>query len=182
MHTFNPKVIQFINRFDEKLIKKNIKNLGIIYRNYSKKIDKKKLLNFKVFCKKNKFKFYLANQVKLSIKYNLDGVYLPSFNKKTKINKSNIIKNFTILGSAHNIIEINNKINQGCEMIFIASLFKNKKSNKFLNMAKFNLLTLNYKTKFIALGGINENNIKKIKLLNVFGYWGITIFQKKTGL
>ena len=182
MHLHIPKIFQFIDRFDQNLIKKNIRNLGIIYRNYSRPINENSLIKFKKFCKKNKFNFYLANQIKLAIKFNLNGVYLPSFNKKTKIHNSTIYKNFQILGSAHNNIEINNKINQGCEVIFLSPLFKNKKSSKFLDITKFNLLTLNHKVKFIALGGINEKNIKKIKLLNAFGYSGISFFQKKTGL
>ena len=182
MHLNIPKIFQFIDCFDQNLIKKKIKNLGIIYRNYSKPINENNLVKFKKFCQKNKFKFYLANQLKLAVKFNLNGVYLPSFNKKTKVYKSTISKNFKVLGSAHNNIEINNKINQGCEVIFLSPLFKNKKSHKFLDVAKFNLLTLNYNVKFIALGGINEKNIKKFKLLNAFGYSGISFFQKKTGL
>ena len=184
MHLNIPKIFQFIDRFDQNLIKKNIRNLGIIYRNYLKPINEDGLIKFKKFCEKNKFKFYLANQVKIAIKFRLNGVYLPSFNKKNKIYNSVLPKDFKILGSAHNSIEINDKIKQGCEIIFLSPLFKNKKSHNFLDINKFNLLTLNYnyKVKFIALGGISEKNIKKIKLLNAFGYSGISFFQKKTGL
>ena len=34
--------------------------------------------------------------------------------------------------------------------------------------------------KVIALGGVNKKNIKKIKLLNVYGFAAINYFQKKT--
>ncbi len=131
---------------------------------------------------KNKYKLYLANNFKIALKYRLNGVYIPSYNKKIKINKTNLFKNFKILGSAHNKIEINKKINQGCEIIFISPLYKTKRKINFLDTSKFNLLTSDYKVKFIALGGISENNKKKIKMLNAFGYSGISIFQKKTGL
>ena len=53
----------------------------------------------------------------------LSGVYLPAFNKKKIIKKFKLRKNFQILGSAHNLIEINRKIEQGCEIIFLAPLF-----------------------------------------------------------
>ena len=43
----------------------------------------------------------------------LSGVYLPAFNKKRIIKKFKLRKNFQILGSAHNLIEINRKIEQG---------------------------------------------------------------------
>ena len=112
----------------------------------------------------------------------LSGVYLPSFNKKNIIKRFKLRKNFKILGSAHNIIEINKKIEQGCEIIFLAPLFKTKKSKNHLNISKFNILTLNKKIKFVALGGINSNNISKTKMLNICGISGISMFQKKTGL
>jgi len=92
------------------------------------------------------------------------------------------LKNFQILGSAHNLIEINRKIEQGCEIIFLAPLFKTKKSKNHLNISKFNILTLNKKVKFVALGGIKKNNISKTKMLNICGISGISMFQKKTGL
>ena len=33
--------------------------------------------------------------------------------------------------------------------------------------------------KVIALGGINKKNIKKLNLLNVYGYSGISLFSTK---
>ena len=140
------------------------------------------MVKFKKFCVKNKIKLYLANNINLATKLMLSGVYLPAFNKKNIIKKSKLRKNFKVLGSAHNIIEINKKIEQGCEIIFLASLFKTKKSKKYLNVSKFNILTLNKKVKFVALGGINNNNVSKTKMLNVCGISGISMFQKKTGL
>jgi len=112
----------------------------------------------------------------------LSGVYLPSFNKKNIIKRFKLRKNFKILGSAHNIIEINKKIEQGCEIIFLAPLFKTKKTKNHLNISKFNILTLNKKIKFVALGGINSNNISKTRMLNICGISGISMFKKKTGL
>ena len=34
----------------------------------------------------------------------------------------------------------------------------------------------------MALGGINEKNFKKLKMVNTKGFAGISIFKKKTGL
>ena len=85
-----------------------------------------------------------------------------------------------IFETANNFKEILIKRKQGCKVIFLSPIFKVKKSNYFLNISKFNILTLDQKTKFIALGGIKNNNLNKIKLLNVFGFAGISFFQKKT--
>ena len=34
----------------------------------------------------------------------------------------------------------------------------------------------------LALGGISEHNIRKLRLLHIKGFGGISIFKKKTGL
>ena len=182
MHNNIPKLFQFIESFETNLIKNRTKNLGVIYRNYSNKINISNLVKFKKFFLKNKIKLYLANNINLAIKLMLSGVYLPAFNKKKIIKKFKLRKNFQILGSAHNLIEINRKIEQGCEIIFLAPLFKTKKSKNYLNIIKFNILTLNKKVKFVALGGIKKKNISKTKMLNICGISGISMFQKKTGL
>jgi len=57
-----------------------------------------------------------------------------------------------------------------------------KKKNKFLDINKFNILSRSNKSEFLALGGINQKNISKLKLLNIKGFGGIKLFKKKTGL
>ena len=80
MHMMNK--YYFISRFDTNNIQKLDKQTTIIYRNYnSKTIDEKLILKIKKYCKTKKIKFYLSNNIKLAIKLDLDGAYLPSFNK-----------------------------------------------------------------------------------------------------
>ena len=157
------------------------KNIGIIYRNYNEKIDEKTLILIRDYCKKKNQKFYLSNSLKIAIKLRLDGFYIPSFNKKFNIKNYNYQKKFQIIGSAHNEMEIINKQNQGCNLIFLAPTFSVKKKNSFLGTCKFNKLSQNRRAKFIALGGINNKNINKINLLNCFGFAGIS-WIKKNGL
>ena len=71
-------------------------------------------------------------------------------------------KNFSIIGSAHNQKEIQKKISQKCEAIFLSPVFNVKKSKKKLGLHKFNFLSQYNKTKIFALGGINKNNIRKL--------------------
>ena len=91
-------------------------------------------------------------------------------------------RNLKVIGSAHNIKEIKIKEKQGVEVLFISPLFNLKKSNRFLEVLKFNLLAQTTSKKIIALGGINQSNIKKLNLLKVEGFAGISYFQKKTAL
>jgi thiamine-phosphate pyrophosphorylase len=101
------KKYYFINKFDTNIIDKLDRQASIIYRNYSSKGQDENLV-FKIsqYCKKKKIKFYLSNNIKLAIKLNLEGAYLPSFNKSLKHLAYSFKKNFKIVGSAHNLKEI----------------------------------------------------------------------------
>ena len=157
------------------------KNIALIYRNYEKKPSKSLITKIKNYCKKRKIKFYLSNNYKMAVNLDLDGVYLPSFNKEIILNIFSKRKNFLILGSAHSMQEIKIKQKQGCKLIFLAPIFKVNKKKHFLGVNKFNQLATNKKIDFIALGGINDLNIKKINLLNCYGFAGIR-WIKKNGL
>ena len=170
----------FINDYNHAELSKLSKNITIIYRNYKKNIDISTLISIKNYCKKNKNKFFISNNIKLAIRYKLDGVYIPAFNKQINFIKYSLPRNFKILGSAHNNFEISIKQKQGCNIIFVSPIFKIKKKKYFLDVIKFNLLALNKKIKFIALGGINEKNRNRLNLLAICGFAGISYFQKKT--
>ena len=119
----------------------------------------------------------LSNNIKLALQLDLDGVYLPSFNKSNKINIYSKKNKFLVLGSAHNLKEIIIKENQNVDVLFLASLFNKKKT--FLGLQRFKILKSNTKLRIIALGGINKNNLSKLKLLNVYGFAAISFFNKK---
>jgi thiamine-phosphate pyrophosphorylase len=182
MQLNNFKVYCFVNEFNLTELSQLGKNINIIYRNYKNSCDFETILKLKEYCKKSYYKLYISNNFKLSIKFNLDGVYIPSFNKKINfVQKHSLPKNFKIVGSAHNITEINQKLSQGCNEIFLSPIFKVKKSKNFLGITKFNFMTLNHKVKFIALGGINEKNFNMLKLLKSKSFASIS-WAKKNGL
>lgn len=108
----------------------------------------------------------------------MDGVYIPSFNKNLNFSNLNIQRKFEIIGSAHNKKEIIIKKHQNCKLIFLAPLFKTTKNKKYLNIIKYNLITLNEKKKFVALGGISKSNIKKVYLTKSIGFAGISWIKK----
>ena len=148
----------------------------IIYRNYSSKtINEKLILELKKYCRKKRIKFYLSNNIQLAIKLDLDGVYIPSFNKSTQHLAYSFKKNFKIVGSAHNLREIRIKERQKVKKIFLSSLFK--KNKNFLGINKFNLISKLTRKKIIALGGISQKNKKKLKILNHSGFAGISYFE-----
>ena len=161
-------------------IKKQDKKTIIIYRNYSlNKIDENLILKIKSFCKKNSLKFYLSNNIKLSIKLNLDGAYIPSFNKQFNHLSFSLKKNFNLIGSAHNIKEIRIKELQKVNRIVLSSLFKENKN--YLGICRFKLLNEQSKKEVVALGGISKKNIKKLNLTNIKEFAGISYFEQKKG-
>ena len=167
----------FINSFEPDLIKCQDKNTIIIYRNYEKKNNIKEIINLKNFCKKNCFKLILANNIKLALKLGINGAYLPSFNQKYSHLSYSFKKDFILLGSAHNYKEINIKNKQEVKRIFFSSIFK--KNKNYLGLNKFKNYINTYDNRFVALGGITNSNLKKIKLTKAIGFAGITFFKKK---
>ncbi len=170
-----PTKYYFINKFDTKYLDKQKINTAIIYRNYDKKIDIALILKIKNYCKKNKFKFFLSNNIKLAINLNLDGAYIPAFNKSTRHLSYNVKENFLLIGSAHNNNEIRIKELQCVEIIFLSSIFK--KNKNYLGINRFKIISNFTKKKIIALGGISNKNIKLLNLTSSFGFAGISYFK-----
>ena len=177
MHNNLPAYFFFVKNFKKEHIRKLDKKIAIIYRNYSIINNIKTILEIKKICKENGRKFYLSNNLKLAITLDLDGVYLPSFNKKLNVAQINIKKKFIIIGSAHSVDEIKIKERQGVKLIFLSPLFKTNKKTKYLNPVKFNYLASKTPKKIIALGGITSKNLNKLKMVNAFGFAGITYFE-----
>ena len=170
-------IYYYIDKFNRDEIYKLNKTINIIYRNYSSRFNKKEILQLVTFCKKQRRKVYISDNLKLALRFNFDGVYIPAFNKT--LNYKNISKkNFEIIGSAHNIKEVINKEYQGCTKIFLSPIFKSKKNKNYLGVTKFNIIKLNAKKDIISLGGINMKNIKKLKMCNIKGFAGITWIKK----
>ena len=170
------KKYYFINKFETNNIDKQDSQTIIIYRNYSSNsLNENLILKIKEYCKKKGLKFYLSNNVKLANKLNLDGAYIPSFNKDTKHLAYTCKKNFNIVGSAHNLKEIKIKEKQKVSRIFLSSLFK--KNKNFLGINKFKLLSKLTKKKIVVLGGITFQNKKKLSLIKQTDFAGISYFE-----
>jgi len=171
-----------INKLDE-LNLDYVKKIGaiLVLRN-PEKLKLRDLIKFKTKCAQRKIDLYIANSVKTLFLLRTNKFYISAYNKKQYWDLKQKNKKITIIGSAHNISEINEKIRQGCRQIFLSRLFKTKYKNKkdFLGTTKFNLLSRNFSVQFIALGGINKNNFHQIKNLNALGC-ALSSDKKKAG-
>ena len=181
MHKKLPNIFIFTDEYNKEIFKNKNQNIGIIYRNYSSENRENELIKIAHACKRKRYQLFISNDKRLAYKYKADGIYIPSFNKTDKF--SNLEKkHIKIIGSAHSQKEIQKKIQQKCEAIFLSPIFNVKKSKNYLNLYKFNNLTRLNKTNILALGGISKKNIRKLKLLSIKGFGGISLFKKKTGL
>ena len=175
MHNFFPNKFYFINSFKKNNIDKLNANTGVIFRNYNKKLSIYEIIQAKKYCKKKGLKFFLSNNFRLAIKLGLDGIYIPAFNQSLRHLGYKTKSSFIIMGSAHNIKEIRKKEAQKAKFIFISSIFK--KNKNYLGLYRFKLLSKLTNKKIVALGGISKLNKKKIKLLDCYGFSGISYFE-----
>ena len=176
MHKLN---FYFIKDFDPNHIKNLPKDIAVIYRNYDEKYDETKILKIKKFCQLNRRKFFLANNIGLVTKLNLDGAYIPSFNKSLSVRKLKL-KNFILLGSAHNIKKL---IKKRCKklIIYLSHQFlRQQQKNKYLGLIKFNILSNLFNNNIVALGGINKKNFNIIKNKKNYSFASISYIKNNT--
>tara|TARA_Y100000741_G_C18089519_1_gene492141 strand:- start:68 stop:640 length:573 start_codon:yes stop_codon:yes gene_type:complete len=161
---------------------KNIKirnKFSIIYRNLDKIENKWDLLKFTKICKLKGIKLYIANDLKLALFLNANGIYLSAFNNSLKFLSFKNSK-FDLIGSAHNIKEIRMKINQGCSSILLSKLFlvSYDKTARYLGIIKFNNYLKLY-NRLIPLGGINLKNLSSLSKINCDGFALLSEIKKK---
>ena len=165
----------FINKFDTNNLENQSSNTTIIYRNYGIKDDLKTIIKLKEYCKKRRFRFLISNNTKLALNLDLDGAYIPSFNKSMHHLSFSKRKKFILIGSAHNNKEIKIKEKQGVNILLLSSLFK--KNKNYLGINKFKLFSRLTKKEIVVLGGLSKKNIRKLKLLNNPKFAGISYFE-----
>ena len=167
----NFKLFFFIEKLNE-LNLDYVKKIGaiLILRN-PEKVDLIDLIKFDKRCINKKITLFIQNSLKILFLLKTNNFYISAYNKSQFKQLRNINRKIKIIGSAHSIPEIHEKLTQGCEYIVLSRIFKtsNKFKKGFLGTTRFNLLTRNFSQKFIALGGINEKNFKLLNLLDIHG-------------
>ena len=170
-------IIESIKDIDLKNIKKRGK-FSIIYRNKNNLENIANLLNFRRVCRTKSIEFYVANDTRLAVLLNSDGIYISAFNKNFKA--LSLKANFKLIGSAHNLREISLKTKQGCSVILLSKLFmvSYDKNAPHLGIIKFNNY-LRINKKLIPLGGINSKNLNKLNCTNCSGFALFSEVKKK---
>ena len=172
-------IIENIKDIDLKKIKLKNKFI-IIYRNSSKIQNTDRLKEFRAKCRVRRIDFFVANNVKLLTTLKADGLYISSHNKCLNLARFKNY-NYQIIGSAHNVKELNLKKKQGCTTYIFSRLFETNYSYKkgFKGLIKFNLFKQTRKESFVPLGGIGLNNLNKLKLVNSSSFALLSEIKKK---
>tara|TARA_Y200000002_G_scaffold380140_1_gene390941 strand:- start:1515 stop:2090 length:576 start_codon:yes stop_codon:yes gene_type:complete len=172
-------IIENIKDIDLRNIKL-INRYTIIYRNIGKIKNIDNLLKFRRHCKIKKIDFYVSNNERLITTLKADGLYISAHNTNLSLAKLRR-SNFKIIGSAHNIKELNIKILQGCSSIVFSRLFEVSSPLKkgFMGVIKFNLFKLSRKENLVPLGGINLSNLNKLKMIKSDSFALLSEIKKK---
>ena len=167
----NFKLFFFIEKLNE-LNLDYVKKIGaiLILRN-PEKVKTEDLKKFNKRCIGKRITLFIQNSIKILFLLKTNNFYISAYNKGQFRQLRKINRKIKIIGSAHNIPEIHQKLSQGCEYIILSRIFEtsNKFKKGFLGTTKFNLLTRNLSKKVIALGGINQKNFKLLSLLSIEG-------------
>ena len=167
----NFKLFFFIEKLNE-LNLDYVKKIGaiLILRN-PEKVKIEDLKKFNKRCIEKRITLFIQNSIKILFLLKTNNFYISAYNKSQFKQLRKINRKVKIIGSAHSIPEIHEKLTQGCEYIVLSRIFKTSSKFKkgFLGTTKFNLLSRNFSNKFVALGGINEKNFRLLSLLNIHG-------------
>tara|TARA_B100001564_G_scaffold321980_1_gene300969 strand:- start:937 stop:1509 length:573 start_codon:yes stop_codon:yes gene_type:complete len=146
---------------------KKTRKFNIIYRNNKNNEKISELKKFRNDCKKRGINFFISNDAEIALNLKADGLYISAHNNNLNLSKIKNL-NFKIIGSAHNINELNIKKKQGCSEIIFSRLFETSYKYKkgFLGVIRFNLLNLKRDEYLAPLGGITFSNLNKLKMIN----------------
>jgi len=181
--TVKKSYLYFIIDYPEEVNLDYVRNIGaILILRKPENSSSNELEKFQTECSRRGISLYIGNSVKLLFQLKINKFYISAHNKGQFNHLKRINTKIDIIGSAHNICEINEKIRQGCRNILLSRLFKtNYKYKKgCLGTIKFNLLTRKVLANFVALGGINEKNFNQLKILNITGL-AMSSDKKKAG-
>ena len=138
---------------------------GIVLRNYCSKDRKTIIKNVLRLAKRKNFMVLMASHPR--VHGNINGLHLPKWEYKCRRNTKEQI----ISVSAHSLKDKRKIINTKADIIFVSSIFHTNShpKRKHLGIIRFGLLARSLARPVIALGGINNKNIKKLKHFPISG-------------
>ena len=146
---------------------------GVIIRHYNNSKNKKTIIKDILNVKKRRMLTVLiSGENKRGL--NIDGNHFPQW--ASPINNGNKITSM----SFHHAKDLRKSINLKADLVFISPVFPttSHKNKKCLGVIKLGLMARLFKKHVIALGGINNKNIGRLRSLPISGCAGIDLFTK----
>ena len=145
---------------------------GVVIRHYKSKNKEaiiRDILNIK---KRKTLTVLISGEYKRNL--NVDGNHFPQWANNN--NKQNKITSLSV----HSARDIRKSINIKADLVFISPVFPSTshKGNQHLGVIKLGLLARLFKKNIIALGGINNKNIARLRSLPISGCAGIDVFTE----
>lgn len=148
------------------------KNSGVVLRDYDLPNRVVLAKNIAEICKKRSLTYIIGADAKLALEVGASGVHIPEFRNINlpylKPNK----KEWIVTSSVHNLGSLRKVKSRAVDLIFISPVFETKShpNQNTLGTAYISRLVNRFSVFSIALGGINQHNVK---LLNGSGVNGI---------
>ena len=148
---------------------------GIVIRNYCSKDRKTIIKDVLKIAKRKNFIVLIASHPR--VHGNINGLHLPKWEYKCRRNTKDQI----ISVSAHSLKDKRKIINTKADIIFLSSVFHTNShpKRKHLGIIRFGLLARSLARPVIALGGINNKNIKKLKNFPISGVAAIEALKQR---
>ena len=148
---------------------------GIVLRNYCSKERKTIIKNVLRIAKRKNFMVLMGSHPR--VHGNINGLHLPKWEYKCRRNTKKQI----VSVSAHSLKDKRKIINTKADIIFLSSVFHTNShpKRKHLGIIRFGLLARSLARPVIALGGINNKNIKKLKHFPISGVAAIEALKQR---
>ena len=158
-------------KYPLKIFEKLPKKSGVIIRDY----NNKKIINNEINKWRSRRLLTIIKAGKYSKTLYSDGVHYPQWLQSSLI-KRNAIKSMSV----HSGKDIRKSINIRANLVFISPVFEttSHKNRKELGIIKLGLLVKLFKIPVIALGGINNDNVSRLRGLPISGCAGIDVFSE----
>lgn len=156
-------------KYPLKVLRKLPKKSGVIIRDYTNK----KIVNKEINQWRSRRLLTILKAGKYSKMLYTDGIHYPQW-LQSSFMKRNAIKSISV----HSAKDIRKSINIRANLVFISPIFEttSHKNKKGLGIIKLGLLVKLFKIPAIALGGINNDNVTRLRGLPISGCAGIDVF------
>lgn len=153
---------------------------GVIFRHYQSPGRAELAKKVSRICKEKGFPLYIAGDVELAKAIGADGVHFPRWAFAGGQAFPDLNPNWVVIASVHDLDALERAEKLGADALLLAPVFPTPSHPKksALGIAGFTRLANATSLPVYALGGINQENLKKLPpLKNLAGFAGISIFE-----